>query len=177
MQAEVISRTPRPRIEPRRRPFLQLLRLARPRRILSRLHRLPKATGVFAAVGVHPNDSGPCVSEAAGTNRPLLDSPGRGSPWYKPYSTAIVDRTPFPAARVCSTDPSRVSRAAVTAGSAIQLSSMRERDIIEPRTDWPGPFGACLQSFQGRGTMRRPFLTWAVFLSFAGMSRFTNKVA
>ena len=128
--------------------------------------------GVFAAVGVHPNDAAQAHEGDWERVVALLDRPGvvaLGETGLDRYR----DRTPFPQQQEWY--DRHLAAAHARSLPVVIHCRNAERDIIEQLTRLGRPVRGVLHSFTGTWDDAQAFLDLGLYLSFAGMITFTNK--
>jgi TatD DNase family protein len=128
--------------------------------------------GVFAAVGIHPNDA----AEAAPGDWERLDALA-GRPRVVAIGETGLDRhwdkTPFPIQQGFF---DRHLRLANQLGLPVVIHCRESQvDILEQLGDLGRPVTGVLHSFTGDWELAQKFLDLGLYLSFAGMLTFENK--
>jgi TatD DNase family protein len=128
--------------------------------------------GVFAAIGIHPNEA---AEAAAGDWQQVVDLAGR------PRVVAIGetgldrhwDRTPFPLQQ--DYFGRHLDHAQRLDLPVVIHCRESEADILEQLTALGRPLKGVLHSFTGDWELAQKFLDLGLYLSFAGMLTFENK--
>src|SRR5207248_11616981 len=129
-------------------------------------------TGVFAAVGIHPNHASEATADDWRRVVALIDRPkvvAVGETGLDRY----WDRTPFAVQQEWF--DRHLARAREAGLPVVIHCRQSERDIIEQLARSAPPIVGVLHSFSGTWDDAAAFLELGLHLSFAGMLTFTNK--